>query len=116
MTPTPNLRQSHVLDRDRMAAVLTRVVTTLYGTDPVPAVDGGWLFRAICEERRRNDDFFWTERRVHDLARELGFWPWSVLQVHSAVRTAADPVLAFAEPGPDAAPEPAVDGKPEISA
>jgi hypothetical protein len=85
--PDANPRKSPVLDRDGMTVVLTRVVTTLYGSDPVPAVDGGWLFRAICEERRRNDDFFWTERRVHELARELGYWPWSVMQVHTAIRT-----------------------------
>lgn len=86
------MRTTSVLDRERMVEVLGRVVTTLYGNNPVPAVDGGWLFRAICEERRRNDDFFWTERRVHDLARELGYWPWSVMQVHSAIRTGVDAV------------------------
>ena len=91
MTTAASNRKNTVLDRDEMAVVVTRVVTTLYGSDPVPAVDGGWLFRAICEERRRNDDFFWTERRVHELARELGFWPWSVMQVHSAVRTVTPP-------------------------
>jgi hypothetical protein len=73
-----------------MAAMLGRLVTSFYGDLPVPAADGGWFFRAVCELRRRSDDLFWTERRVTDLARELGYWPWSVVQVQSAFRTQMD--------------------------
>jgi hypothetical protein len=87
---TAKPRISPVLDRDTMAAMLARLVTDFYGSEPVPPADGGWFFRAVCELRRRNDDLFWTERRVTDLARELGYWPWSVVQVQSALRTGVD--------------------------
>jgi hypothetical protein len=83
---TARPRISPVLHRDAMAAMLGRLVTSFYGVEPVPAADGGWFFRAICELRRREDDLFWTERRVTELARELGYWPWSVLEVQTAFR------------------------------
>ena len=88
-----------------MAAVLGHLVTTLYGDQPVPAADGGWFFRAVCEERRRNDDLFWTERRVHELAKELGYWPWSVIQVQTAIRSRVEPLR---QPGTPTSPDPAV--------
>lgn len=73
-----------------MTRVLERLVAALYDGAPVPPNEGGWFFRAICDERRRQEDLFWTERRLHDLARELGYWPWSVSQIEAALRIAAE--------------------------
>jgi hypothetical protein len=77
------------MDRARMTVVLERVVGALYDGAPVPALEGGSLFHAICEECRRSGDLFWTESRIHNLARELGYWPWSVGQIEAAARKAA---------------------------
>jgi hypothetical protein len=75
-----------VMDRDGMAAMLEQVVSTLYPERVVPPGEGGFLFHAVCDERRRAGDTFWTERRLHDLARELGFWPWSFTQIEVDLR------------------------------
>jgi hypothetical protein len=69
-----------------MAGVLQRLVAALYGGAPVPPEEGGRFFHDVCDERRRQGDLFWTERRLHDLARELGYWPWSVSQIEAALR------------------------------
>ena len=86
------------LDRDGMAQMLKHLVQRLYGAASVPPTEGGDLFRMVCDERRRQGDFFWTERRLHDLARELGYWPWSVNQICAAARLAADEEIALHSP------------------
>src|SRR5947208_3359666 len=73
------------MDREQMGEVLRRLVAALYGGTAVPPAEGGRFFRDICDERRRVGDLFWTEHRLHDLARELGFWPWSVAQIGAAI-------------------------------
>lgn len=72
------------MNRIEMAGRLRSLVAALYRGAPVPAVEGGLFFREVCEERRRAGDMFWTERRVYDLARELGYWPWSIAQIAAA--------------------------------
>lgn len=74
----------HNMDPTQMTAVLTRLVTVLYNGSPIPPGEGGRLFREICDERRRAGDLFWTERHIHDLARRLGYWPWTVTQIAAA--------------------------------
>jgi hypothetical protein len=74
------------MDRTQMTLMLQRVVAALYDGAPVPPAEGGHLFRTICDERRRQGDLFWTERRLHDLARKLGYWPWTVGQIAAAVQ------------------------------
>lgn len=76
------------MNRIEMARRLRSLVVTLYNGSPVPAIEGGLFFREVCEERRRAGDLFWTERRLHDLARELGYWPWSIAQISAAFGTA----------------------------
>lgn len=75
------------MDRVEMIGTLHRLMNELYDGGPVPAAEGGRLFHDICEECRREDDLFWTERRLVDLARELGYWPWTVAQIGSAVHS-----------------------------
>jgi hypothetical protein len=91
------------LDRTGMARILNHLVEQLYGGTTVPPTEGGHLFRTICEERRQHGDLFWTERRIHELARELGFWPWSVSQINTAARAQSGApdgiVLPDFEPG-----------------
>lgn len=77
------------MNRTEMAGRLRSLVSTLYNGSPVPAVEGGLFFREVCEERRRAGDLFWTERRLHDLARELGYWPWTIGQISAAFGNAA---------------------------
>ena len=89
------------MDRVQMSAVLERVVRAFFPEGIVPPADGGKIFREICEERRRHGDMFWTERRLHDLARDLGFWPWSVNQISASFRgrtSALDPAPIPAAP------------------
>jgi len=74
-----------MMERSQMGALLEHLAATLYGQGAVPPEEGGRLFRAVCDERRRVDDMFWTERRLQELARELGLWPWSVTQIQNAV-------------------------------
>ncbi len=76
------------MDRMEMTGTLHRLVAELYDGGPVPAAEGGRLFHEICEARRREDDLFWTERRLVDLARELGYWPWTVAQIGTAAHPA----------------------------
>lgn len=82
------------MDRAQMTGMMEKLVVKLYGSAPVPASEGGWLFHAICEQRRREGDLFWTERRINDLARELGYWPWSVNQIGAAMTKPAAEVEA----------------------
>ena len=74
------------MDRAEMTQLLERLVGALYDGGPVPAAEGGHLFHAICEECRSAGDLVWTESRIHTLARELGYWPWTVSQIETAVR------------------------------
>ena len=83
-----------------MAETLQRVVATLYDGRPVPPEEGGQLFRAICEECRRREDLFWTERRLESLARELGIWPWSLDQIGAAMRSSVLPTEQHDEAAP----------------
>src|SRR5687768_523917 len=76
------------MDSTRMAAVLQRLARALYDGAPIPAREGGHLFREVCEERREAGDLYWTERRLHELARRLGLWPWTVEQVGRACAAA----------------------------
>jgi hypothetical protein len=78
------------MDRAEMSQLLRRISTALYQGAPVPPMEGGRLFHDISEERRRRNDLFWTERRLTDLARELGLWPWTVAQILSAARRPAE--------------------------
>jgi len=83
-----------------MASYLERLTKVLYEGNPVPPMEGGHLFHTVCEECRRRGDLFWTESRIHDLARELGYWPWSVSQIEAALRRSID------LPGSEVAEEP----------
>ena len=76
------------MDRTGMVLLLERLVRALYGGSAVPALEGGRLFHAICDECRRRGDVTWTESRIQVLARELGYWPWSVNQIDAALRNA----------------------------
>jgi hypothetical protein len=87
------------MDRTEMADMLRRLATGIYGGAPVPPAEGGRFFHAVCEECRRREDMYWTERRIHELAREIGLWPWSFAQIHTALRTELTPAL---EPEPAA--------------
>lgn len=78
--------QRPTIDRSQMTTFFQRLLTDLYGTGPVPADQGGLLFRTVCEQCRSRGDLFWTESRLHDLARELGYWPWSISQIEAAIR------------------------------
>ena len=102
-----------------MTAVLQRLARTLYDGEPIPAREGGWLFREVCEERREAGDLYWTERRLHELARRLGLWPWTVEQVGracSAARMTAVPSPLAERLGVTAAPPaPENPGRPEAS-
>ena len=71
------------MDQAEMTVLLERLVRSLYTAGVVPPAEGGLLFRTVCEERRRHGDLFWTERRIHDLARRLGLWPWSLVQIQA---------------------------------
>ena len=84
------------MDRTQMTRVLQHLVSSLYGGAPVPPAEGGRLFHTICDERRSAGDLFWTESRLHDLARELGFWPWNVGQIGAAMKHPGD---GASEPG-----------------
>lgn len=75
------------MDRTQMAAMLERLMTALYDGGPVPPAEGGRFFHAVCDERRRAGDLFWTEGRLHDLARKLGYWPWSFTQIQAALQS-----------------------------
>jgi hypothetical protein len=86
------------MDRTEMTLMLQRLVTAMYAGGPVPPAEGGPLFRAVCDERRREGDLFWTESRLHDLARKLGYWPWTVGQIGAAMRNDHDEVEAQALP------------------
>ena len=74
------------MDRSQMASFFDRLVSEVYGGRPVPPAEGGLLFRTVCERCREQGSLFWTESRLHDLARELGYWPWSVSQIEAALR------------------------------
>jgi hypothetical protein len=87
------------MDRSEMAALLEQLVGKLYDGAPIPACEGGRLFRNLCEERREAGDLYWTERHIHELARQLGYWPWSVDQIGRAcsdarLNTVAQPLAA----------------------
>jgi hypothetical protein len=73
------------MDRTQMAGMLEHLIATLYDGAPVPPAEGGRFFHTVCDERRRKGDMFWTERRIHTLARELGYWPWTVNQIQAAL-------------------------------
>lgn len=75
-----------MMDRRQMASFFERLASEMYGGSPVPPAEGGFLFRTVCERCRERGDLFWTESRLHDLARELGYWPWSVPQIEAAMR------------------------------
>ena len=81
------------MDRTQMSDMLKRLATGIYGGAPVPPAEGGRFFHAVCEECRRREDMYWTERRLHELARELGLWPWTFAQIHTALRTELSPAL-----------------------
>jgi hypothetical protein len=93
------------MDRTQMAAALQRVASVLYGEGAVPPTEGGLLFHELCEERRRAGDLYWTERRLHDLARELGLWPWSFSQIEVALRRSMGAASAQAARLPDSPAE-----------
>jgi hypothetical protein len=69
--------------QDRVWEMCRRVTEWCYrwaGWNPkrpgtIPPCEGGRVFRIIA------DEFAQPEYRVADLARDLGYWPWSVMDV-----------------------------------
>jgi hypothetical protein len=92
------------MERALMTQVLHQLVSALYGGAPVPAEEGGRFFRIVCDECRSRGDLFWTERRLHELARDLGYWPWSIQQIGACLAKASEHAVDR-EPASDPAPE-----------